>query len=221
MSDTINKINKLYLAESFLQLNFNKGYKYVDKAGEIVNHFCDDQVEPKFEMGLGGLALVPPNGVARLIKTSSHHYWSHYVSPDSLDIAITDFTKNVSKVLDILEVEKVSRAGWRSYFIYDCKDEDDRNERLKKFSVDESMDFEEIFFSTKVKEVDLNIRIRKVVRDSEKEGKISVPGILFDIDMYKKDDEKRFSNWKNILKDFSSLYRSKEMLDVLNKLLKI
>ena len=56
MVKTITKINNLVNAESFLQVNFVKGYKYVDRAGEIVNYFhTSDKKAPNFVMNLQGL----------------------------------------------------------------------------------------------------------------------------------------------------------------------
>ena len=39
MSKVIQKLNKLKNPESFFQINTIKGFKYVDRAGEIVNAY--------------------------------------------------------------------------------------------------------------------------------------------------------------------------------------
>ncbi len=39
MSKTIKKLNKLNNLESFIQIDTIKGFKYIDRAGEIVNTY--------------------------------------------------------------------------------------------------------------------------------------------------------------------------------------
>jgi hypothetical protein len=60
MSQTVQKLNKLKNPESFIQVNTIKGYKYVDRAGEIVNFYYKNNSAPKFIMGLNGLSIEEP-----------------------------------------------------------------------------------------------------------------------------------------------------------------
>ena len=47
----IKSITDLKLQNSFYQLNLIKGFKYVDKAGEIVNLYHNGNKPPEFNMG--------------------------------------------------------------------------------------------------------------------------------------------------------------------------
>ncbi|MDP2933714.1 MAG: hypothetical protein Q8N81_06325, partial [bacterium] len=60
MTKTIAKLNKLNNPESFIQINTIKGFKYVDKAGEIVNAYHKKNAAPQFAMGLNGLVIEQP-----------------------------------------------------------------------------------------------------------------------------------------------------------------
>ena len=44
--NTISKINKLKKIEGFIQLNYTKGFKYIDKAGEFFNCFYNEDKFP-------------------------------------------------------------------------------------------------------------------------------------------------------------------------------
>ena len=52
MSKTIQKLNTLKNPESFMQINTIKGFKYVDRAGEIVNAYHKIILHLNFKWGL-------------------------------------------------------------------------------------------------------------------------------------------------------------------------
>ena len=102
MIDQLNKINKLKSIESFVQVNFVKGYKYVDRAGELVNFFYIDDA-PKFAMNLRGLTIYTPNQKIEEIKVSSESFWVHFIEPESLDLIEHNVLEFLPKTLEITE----------------------------------------------------------------------------------------------------------------------
>lgn len=183
---TISKINELYIAESFLQVDFVKGYKYVDRAGEIVNYFHgENNKAPMFAMSPRGLVINHPDEKTEEVKVSPSSFWAHFVSPDSLEVADDYFRKKVSDVIKIIEVKEISRIGWRNYFVYEFISEEERDGALKKFSPLGDFVFEETYFTSKLDDVSLNFRIRKVTKNADTPEQ-EVPSILIDADFYKK-----------------------------------
>jgi hypothetical protein len=215
MSGTIDKIQKLNNVESFLQVNFVKGYKYVDKAGEIVNYFHKGNIPPRFRMGLNGLEIYNLEDKIDTIKISSLSFWAHFLVSDSLEQIDDFFGSKVQDVIKILDVEKISRIGWRNYFVHEFINESQRDEVLKKFNPIENMALEATAFSYKCGELDTNIALRKVKNETN-----SLPGILIDVDFYQKYDDPIDSD-KVALKllDFKRVIRSDDFLNLVNAIL--
>jgi hypothetical protein len=215
MSDRIDKIQKLNNVESFLQVNFVKGYKYVDKAGEIVNYFHKGNIPPKFRMGLNGLEIFNLEDKIDTIKISSSNFWAHFLVSDSFEQIDDFFGPKVQDVIKILEVEKISRIGWRNYFVYDFKNDVERDEALKKFNPLERILLEAVVFSSKCSELDANITLRKVKNEIN-----NLPGILIDADFYQKyDDPIKSDKIASKLLDFKTVIRSDDFLNLVNEIL--
>lgn len=214
---TISKINNLKNIESFLQINLFKGYKYVDKAGEIVNNFYHNKKEPIFKMGLGGLIISQPNEEVEEVKISAKTFWSHFVNPSSFESSINYFEKISIETLNILEVDKISRLGWRNYFVYEFPNEEKRDEILNRFFVNKNFKMEEFNFSTKDKELSLDIKVKKIKKNDEME----TPGLLFDIDISQSFDD--FLEKKELpakLLEFINFIRSNTFLNIINTILR-
>ncbi len=212
----IKKIQQLSNVEGFLQVNFVKGYKYIDKAGEIVNYFHKNEKPPKFSMDLNGLIISNPDEKIELIKISSNTFWAHFLSPDSLEQMDNFFGKTAGDVVRTLEIEKISRLGWRMYFVYEFADEEKREQVLKKFAPVKGLKFEDVTYLSECKKIALNFKIRKVVKIDES----GLPGLLLDIDFYKQYKELLPSgNIGAQLTEFKNMIRSDEFLEVLNSLL--
>jgi len=75
MSKTIQKLNKLKNPESFIQINTIKGFKYVDRAGEIVNAYHKNNSAPQFQMGLNGLVIEQPKDKIDELKINAQVIW--------------------------------------------------------------------------------------------------------------------------------------------------
>lgn len=219
MKHTIQKISKLIHAESFLQINLVKGFKYVDKAGEIVNEFHYDNKEPQFAMNLNEL-VIRKSGKEE-IKISPKVFWSHYTSPDSFNQFLELFIKDAEKFFKILEVDQISRIGWRNHFVYEFSQEDGEKERdlvFSKFLKKGKLNLEVIEFSNKIENVNFYFRISKV----SKNDKESTPALLFDVDCFRE-----FKNYLEIekiqseLKEIEKEIKSEEFLTTINFILQI
>ena len=211
MSKKIQKINNLKKLEGFIQLNFSKGFKYVDKAGEFFNHFYDGDNFPKHIMDPTGMT-VKINEKTQL-KVSPHHLWMHFVEPDSFDYQSREFMSKAKLVNSIFEPEKYTRIGWRNYLVYECGET--YPDILPKDYIDG--EFSEIVFTKKIETFDSRISVSKLV----KEG-VNTKAILFDIDIFKKQDidATDFNQISTFLKDIESAYKSNALLEIVNGLLK-
>lgn len=213
----LDKITRLVIAESFIQVNFVQGYKYIDKAGEIVNYFHDSKkAPPAFTMGLNGLHIRNPIPSIQEIKISANAFWAHSVSPDSLEVVENFFTKKTQDIIEIMDVEEVSRIGWRNYFVYECQDEDEREKIIAKFVPISDFKFAESVYTGTCKSFSLNIRISKIEREAE----TPIPSLLIDIDIYKSYENFLSSSEISLayLKSKETI-RSDEFLKMINQIL--
>lgn len=214
MKHTIQKINKLICAESFLQVNLVKGFKYVDKAGEIVNEFHSGNKEPQFAMILKELVINKSD--REEIKISPKVFWSRYISPDSIDQFLELFVKDAEKIFKILEVNQISRIGWRNHFVYEFTQEDGEKERaliFSKFLKKEKLNLEVIELSYKIESVNFYFRISKI----SKNDKNSTPALLFDVDCFKEFNENlKIEETRSELKKIEKKIRSDDFLGIIN-----
>jgi len=196
MSKTIQKLNKLKNPESFIQINTIKGFKYVDKAGEIVNAYHKNNSTPQFQMGLNGLVIEQPKNKIDELKISAQVIWAKFSKIDSLDSISTLFAKESENILKILEVEKISRIGWRNYFVHEFLNKEKQDEYLKKFTVIQDTKPTVIRLEIKTgKDFNANLMLQSVIKNDENK----TSGILFDIDI--------FQNGEFEPKDISKLLR--------------
>ncbi len=212
MSKKIQKINNLKKLEGFLQLNFSKGFKYVDKAGEFFNNFYEGDVFPKHVMDPTGMTVKIDEKTQ--LKVSPHHLWMHFVEPDSFDYQSREFLKKATLVNSIFEPGKYTRIGWRNYLVYECGDKYPEiipNDCLK------GGEFSEIVFTKNIEKFDSRISVSKLIKEGE-----NTKAILFDIDIFKKEDisPENYSDVSSILKDIENAYKSDALLEVVNDLLK-
>lgn len=216
MNSKISSIGDLKNIESFLQINFIKGYKYVDRAGEIVNKFHKSNLPPAFQMNLEGLIIENPEDLVKSVKISSNVFWAHFNEPNSFEWIENYFTKNSNIITNLLDVTEVSRIGWRNHFIKDFAKIADRDAVFNKFSLSSLVVSEEMVFSAKLESINALITIKKVV----KEDKNAVPAILFDIDCFENNIDGIPTNKiaKKIL-DIKKTLRSDVLLKIINDIL--
>ena len=196
MSKTIQKLNKLKNPESFMQINTIKGFKYVDRAGEIVNAYHKNNSTPQFQMGLNGLVIEQPKNKIDELKISAQVIWAKFSKIDSLDSISTLFAKESENILKILEVKKISRIGWRNYFVHEFLNKEKQDEYLKKFTVIKDTKPTVVRLEIKTgKDFSANLMLQPVIKNDENK----TSGILFDIDI--------FQNGEFEPKDISNLLR--------------
>lgn len=202
MNRTIAKLNKLKNPESFIQVNTIKGFKYVDRAGEIVNAYHRNNSAPQFQMDLGGLIIVRPIDKIEELKITSQVIWAKFSDIDSLDFIATLFSKEAENILNILEVEKISRVGWRNYFVHEFLNKEKQKEYLEKFAVIENTKPSVIRLEVKTdKDFNANLVIQPVIKnDTEK-----THGILFDIDIFQ-NGEIEPKNISKLLREFRQYF---------------
>jgi hypothetical protein len=183
MSKTIQKLTKLNNPESFIQINTIKGFKYIDKAGEIVNAYHKKNKVPQFAMGLNGLIIEKPKDKIEQIKVTSQVIWAKFIKIDTLDTVAHLFSKEAENILQILEVEKLGRIGWRNYFVYELQNKEKQDEYLKKFTVIKDTKLLAVRLEVKTgKEFNANLMVQPVIKNNEEK----TPGVLFDVDVFKK-----------------------------------
>lgn len=212
MSKKIQKINNLKKLAGFVQINFSKGFKYVDKAGEFLNHFCDDDSFPKHIMDANGMTI-KVNEKTQL-KVSPHHLWMHFVEPDTFDSQSREFIKKAILVNSIFQPETYTRIGWRSHLVFECGDT--YPDIIPKESL-KGGEFSEVVFTKKINKLDTRISVSKLVKEDT-----DTKAILFDIDFSKKEDvsAEEFSKISKLLEEIETAYKSDDLLDLVNSLLK-
>lgn len=198
MSKTIQKLNKLKNPESFLQINTVRGFKYIDKAGEIVNEYHKKDIAPVFSMNLDGLIIKDPKEKIEELKITPQTIWAKFFEVDSLDSIARMFHQEIEKIIKILEIEKISRIGWRNYFIYDFINEEKQNQYFEKLLATKDLKFSIASFEIKTgNRIKANLIIQPVIKNDEQKTR----GVLFDVDVFQK-EEVGVSNIDNILESF-------------------
>jgi len=198
MSKTIQKLNKLKNPESFLQINTIRGFKYIDKAGEIVNEYHKKDTAPVFSMNLDGLIIKDPKEKIEELKITPQTIWAKFSEVDSLDSVARMFSLEAERIIKILEVGNISRIGWRNYFIFDFINEEKQNQYFEKiFLIKKSKLNVASFEVTTEKQFKVNLVIQPVIKNDEQKTR----GVLFDIDIFQKENITT-DNIHNILKTF-------------------
>lgn len=216
MSKTINKLNQLKNTESFFQVNTIKGFKYIDKAGEIVNSYHKKNEMPIFNMNLDGLVIEKPVDKVEQLKVTPTSIWMRFVEIDSLDNISRIYSKALQNVCDILSVEKANRIGWRNYFVYEFTEKKHEEKVIKNIQLFDLGKTE--FIRIKIEnlksfEAVLMLQLLAKAENPEKKA------LLFDIDLFQR-GELEVGNSQSILKNFREYLQDKEgFLGIVNKIL--
>ena len=209
--DKIDKITKLKNIESFLQINFIKGHKYVDKAGEFVNALYNNDSVPFHTMRPDGMEM--KLGDNKELRVSSYNLWIHFLNPDSFEMQKQELLKSFELVNSIFKPGKYTRVGWRNYFIYEYSGECPQiidNDNLY------GGEFNEIILNKKIENLDSRISISKVAKKDKEQD-----AILFDIDMYKRLEVNAVNvdEINRTIMQIANTINSKELLELVNKIL--
>lgn len=213
MGKAIQKLNKLKNPESFIQVNTIKGFRYVDRAGEIVNAYHKNNSAPQFTMGLNSLVIEQPKDKIDEMKVTAQVIWAKFSEIDSLDMIANLFSREAENILQILEVKKISRVGWRNYFIHEFQNKEKQDEYLEKFTVIKDTKPSVVRLEVKTgKGFGANLMIQSVIKNDAKK----TPGILFDIDVFQ-NGEIEPKNMSKLLKEFRQYLNDKNgFLSVVN-----
>lgn len=213
MIKKIKNINELKNPESFIQVNTVKGFKYIDKAGEIVNTYHEDETKiPVFTMDLKGLVINTPKNNINQLKISADTIWAKFIELPSIDIASQNFLPETIRILSILDVEKVNRIGWRNFFILDVKDKNNLNDYFKKMFNSKKIKLSLIKGKVKIDDsLYLEIIIQPVVKNNSKK----TLGILFDVDIYSSQIVNKNKIY-DVLNKIQNYLNGNKFLDLLN-----
>ena len=214
MSNTIQKLNKLKNPESFIQINTLRGFKYIDKAGEIVNNYHNNGLVPNFDMGLNGLVVEHPKEKIHELKVTPYVLWMKFTKIDSLEMISNLFTAESSIILKILEVNNISRIGWRNYFIHEFSDKEGQEEYFKNLTKFTKGSLSAARFELDSKDsLESNLMIQPVIKDDEDK----TTGVLFDIDIFQT-GKITINDISRILNSFKDYIRNEEnLLSILNE----
>lgn len=206
----IKNLSEIKNVDSFIQIDLVKGYKYVDKAGEIVNVFATEDHNPTSQIGMDGVVFNNPTNEITEFKVSSQIIWAHFSKPGSLEIVERNFNSRALTISEILSVKTYKRIGWRNVFIYYPKKKD-IDAFMNKLSIISDVNITALNASFEVgDEVKVNLQIRPVLVIKEEKK-----GIAFDLDVFteKKND---FSKLNDTVKSLKTILRGSLILKVIN-----
>lgn len=132
MKQKITKLSNLKLLESFIQINFLKGFKYIDKAGEVINRYQNEDGEVTYNLSPERLLVLNPTKTIQELRISNVDIWCHFIKPSNLGELIRLFDDEVSELLKITEPENIKRVGWRNYYVIDLNEFKDNLNSLAK-----------------------------------------------------------------------------------------
>lgn len=211
----ITKLGDLKHPESFIQVNFVKGFKYIDLAGQILNEYVSVENPPGFQMGLDGLVIQKPNPKIDELKISAYMLWAKFTDPDSLERTAYLLDVESKRVLPLICVSELSRIGWRNFFVHDFVDE---NEQLTFFRSLTTVPMSSgLFVNVKIEtstDIEATLRIQPVVKQESR-----TPAVLFDLDL-SKTGIVRVDKLLSVLTRFREyLSKSNEFVNLINEVL--
>ncbi len=208
----ISKINKLKNVEGFIQVDYFKADKYIDKAGEFLDSLYETREQsPKYQMTPAGAHIaLPPN---KELKVSAGQLWTHISDPDSQELQLHFMLNAFEKAVELFGPKEYDRVGWRNYFVYDTDIDS------LKFAAKENWFGGRFLKQTIEKEIDgfkVTISILRV-----KNNETRKEGVLFDIDVYQQlESTNDPSKVVKTLRGFEKIFNSPLILEVVNAVLK-
>ena len=103
------------LVKAFCQVNTVKGWRYLDDAGKVMNHFADEFEEMK--VGLNGLLLNKPGAIIDEARVTAKDIWIGFTRPATGTYVGDQAWRYVQTVANIIGVESVSRVGVRLQYL--------------------------------------------------------------------------------------------------------
>jgi hypothetical protein len=202
------KLNHYSLNDSFIQVRYFPGYKYIDKAGEILNLFMRDLkkkgIEFEYNIGIEGL-LIRWDDSSIEYKITSEDIWMHYKKPLNLGNVIDIFKNYYDDIITIIEPDSIRSVGWRNYLI-DEKISPLQYDALFKQGqelANQKDTMRRIEGELEGLEVKINLTPLKNIKDGSKKA------IMYDVDLIQKLDGGIDSFSTQTLRDMNQLYKDK------------
>lgn len=206
MSKPIQKLNKLKNPESFVEFRTIKGFKYIDKAGEIVNNYHIKNSAPQFSMGLDGLVIIKPKEKIEALKITPQAIWARFTEIDSLGMISRIFSEESDSIASILDIEELSRVGWRNYFIYEFIDKEKQKKYFEKIS---NLKQSNLLLAKLEIQTGKDFKATLIMKPVVKSDAQKTPAVLFDVDVFQtgkisfKDASKMLDEFRKYLADES------------------
>lgn len=181
MKRQIRKLNELKHTDSFMQINFLRGFKYIDRAGEIMNSFYKESNEPPYRMEQRQLIVKYAPDDPKTYRIAVDNVWYHDADPNNLGQLSDSFRQKIQELLGITEVTEVTRTGWRNYFICELSDEQEKKNILTKAVPSIDTELAELRFQKTFGEFSCSVNIRGATKTDEKK----TPAIIFDVDCFR------------------------------------
>ncbi len=211
----IPKLKNLEVADSFIQVNFIKGFSYIDTAGEILNLYQNDEGKITYDMNAQRLVLANdnfPNTSIRELKISVVDLWAKFTNKD-LKASIDDYVTEAKKIFKVTMAKDAKRIGIRRNYIFDPKEQVADLGKLIKIDSSASVELTTMNFTYNHPDgLKGNIKTEVLV---DSEGKRA---ILFDIDIYNRGDSKLSALKKN-LETIEKAFESKDLLSFVNAII--
>jgi len=214
MKTKFTKVHSFLIPESFIQVNFIRGFKYIDRAGEIVNNYHHNDTPPVFQMNLSGLVIEKPTKEIEEMKISSGVFWTKFTNVNALDIASTAYCKEVEAITKILDVTEINRIGWRTYFIYEFKNETEYSNFFSRFNKEQKIKTTTVKMLITENGFSINYSLENVVKNNDTKK----TAVLFDVDIYTA-TKIHISEIKTKLREFREYLNDsdKGLLAIINK----
>ncbi len=205
----ISKLGQFKHISSFFQINTIKGYKYIDKAGEIIN-FYHKENQPIFDMSHNGLVIFNPIDKISELKISSNVFWTRFesnptelnknpcinITPDNL---IRIYIQEAKRILQILGVVELSRVGWRNHFVFEFSNKMESDKFWDNLSLTDTLSPTKLIFNIKNGDISGALTLVRIFKE-ELAGEKTY-GVLFDIDIFSR-KKILITNTEQLLKQF-------------------
>lgn len=177
----ITKITNLKLVESFCQINYLKGFKYIDSAGQILNLYQKNDGTVKYQMSPDQLVIYDPTKEIQELKVANFDIWLHFTEPNNLGEVERLSLQEMSKILPIIDVEDLLRIGWRNFYILEL--DDSQKNKFEKILETDGGKINGFTMVDESKDIKLAVNVSLVIKNDHSKK----PAILFDLDTFQKD----------------------------------
>ncbi len=205
----ITKISNLKLIESFCQVNYTKGFKYIDSAGEILNLYQKNDGTILYQMSPNQLIISDPVTGIQELRVANFDMWLHFIDPNNLGEIERLSSSEISKILPIIEVMKMSRIGWRNFFVLEL--DDSHKNKFEKIFETNGGKINAFSLTDEKEKTRLTMNVSMVIKNDRSKQ----PAALFDIDCSRRDNFS-ISEIKEKFEDLRKYINSDDVLKLVN-----